>query len=122
MVTRGIRGATTVTQNSEDEILQETAVLLQEIVDRNKIIPEDICAVWITMTGDLDAAFPAKVIRQLDGWELVPLMCALEVPVKGALAKCIRFMVHVNTTKAQNEIHHVYLNGAQALRPDLAGR
>ncbi|MCP1133085.1 chorismate mutase [Paenibacillus polysaccharolyticus] len=122
MVTRGIRGATTVTQNSEDEILQETAVLLQEIVDRNKIVPEDICSVWITMTGDLDAAFPAKVIRQLDGWELVPLMCALEVPVKGALAKCIRFMVHVNTTKAQNEIHHVYLNGAQALRPDLAGR
>lgn len=122
MVTRGIRGATTVTQNSEEEILKETAVLLQEIVDRNKIVPEDICSVWITMTGDLDTAFPAKVIRQLDGWELVPLMCALEVPVKGALAKCIRFMVHVNTTKAQNEIHHVYLNGAQALRPDLAGR
>ncbi|CAI6059879.1 Chorismate mutase AroH [Paenibacillus sp. JJ-100] len=122
MVTRGIRGATTVEQNNEEEILKETAVLLQEIVDRNKIVPEDICSVWITMTGDLDAAFPAKVIRQLDGWELVPLMCALEVPVQGALAKCIRFMVHVNTTKAQSEIHHVYLNGAQTLRPDLAGK
>ncbi|APO48372.1 MULTISPECIES: chorismate mutase [Paenibacillus] len=120
MVTRGIRGATTVTQNNEEQILKETAVLLQEIVDRNEIQPEDICSVWITLTGDLDAAFPAKAIRQLDGWELVPLMCALEVPVKGALAQCIRFMVHVNTNKAQNEINHVYLNGAQALRPDLA--
>lgn len=120
MVTRGIRGATTVTHNAEEHILQETAVLLQEIVDRNDIKPEDICSVWITMTGDLDAAFPAKAIRQLEGWELVPLMCALEVPVQGALPLCIRFMVHVNTAKAQNEINHVYLNGAQALRPDLA--
>ena len=51
MVTRGIRGATTVTQNNEEEILKETAVLLQEIVDRNKIVPDDICSVWITMTG-----------------------------------------------------------------------
>lgn len=120
MVTRGIRGAATVTHNTEEHILQETAVLLQEIVDRNDIKPEDICSVWITMTGDLDAAFPAKAIRQLEGWELVPLMCALEVPVQGALPLCIRFMVHVNTAKAQNEINHVYLNGAQALRPDLA--
>ncbi|WP_145410885.1 chorismate mutase [Paenibacillus xylanexedens] len=120
MVTRGIRGATTVTLNTEEHILQETAILLQEIVDRNDITPEDICSVWITMTGDLDAAFPAKAIRQLEGWELVPLMCALEVPVQGALPLCIRFMVHVNTAKAQNEINHVYLNGAQALRPDLA--
>ena len=120
MVTRGVRGATTVTQNNEEEILRETAVLLREIVDRNGIVPEDICSVWITMTGDLDAAFPAKAIRQLEGWELVPLMCALEVPVAGALPQCIRFMVHVNTEKAQHEINHVYLNGAQALRPDLA--
>ncbi len=83
MVTRGIRGATTVTLNTEEHILQETAILLQEIVDRNDITPEDISSVWITMTGDLDAAFPAKAIRQLEGWELVPLMCALEVPVQG---------------------------------------
>lgn len=61
MVTRGIRGATTVTQNNEEQILKETAVLLQEIVDRNEIQPEDICSVWITLTGDLDAASRQKL-------------------------------------------------------------
>ncbi|MNP70812.1 Chorismate mutase AroH [compost metagenome] len=74
------------------------------------------------MTHDLDTAFPAKAIRQLDGWDMVPLMCALEVPVAGSLPKCIRLMVQVNTDKSQREIKHVYLNGAQALRPDLASQ
>ncbi|GAK40012.1 chorismate mutase [Paenibacillus sp. TCA20] len=120
MYTRGIRGATTVTSNTEAEIMKETSKLLQEIVERNQLEPEAICSVWITLTQDLDAAFPAKAIRELTGWELVPLMCSLEVPVKGALEKCIRFMIHVNTEKSQKEIQHVYLNGAKALRPDLA--
>ncbi|GAB6990299.1 chorismate mutase [Paenibacillus pini] len=120
MYNRGIRGATTVTQNDEQEILQETIVLIREIVARNEIEPEDICSVWITMTHDLDATFPARAIRQIDGWDLVPLMCAVEVPVKGSLMKCIRLMVQVNTTKNQNEIKHVYLNEAKKLRPDLA--
>ncbi|QWU14630.1 chorismate mutase [Paenibacillus sophorae] len=120
MVNRGIRGATTVTRNDEAEILRETVLLLREMVERNEIIAEDICSVWITMTTDLDATFPARAIREIEGWELVPLMCSTEIPVKGSLLKCIRLMVQVNTDKSQREIRHVYLNEAQKLRPDLS--
>ena len=119
MSVRGIRGAITVEDNKEQPILQATVELLNGIVTANNIAPEDICSVFVTVTGDLDDTFPARAIRQMGGWELVPLMCALEVPVKGSLEKCIRLMVHVNTDKTQQEIEHVYLGRAQALRPDL---
>lgn len=120
MVNRGIRGATTVTNNEENEILRETVVLLREIVERNDVIAEDICSVWITVTGDLDATFPARAIREIEGWDLVPLMCSVEIPVKGGLPMCIRLMVQVNTDKSQRDIRHIYLNEAQKLRPDLS--
>ncbi|MEK3659029.1 chorismate mutase [Paenibacillus sp. FSL F4-0236] len=120
MVNRGIRGATTVTKNEEAEILRETVVLLREIVERNDVIAENISNVWITMTNDLDATFPARAIREIEGWEMVPLMCSTEIPVKGSLPMCIRLMVQINTDKSQREIRHVYLNEAQKLRPDLS--
>jgi chorismate mutase len=120
VVNRGIRGATTVINNEEAEILRETVVLLREIVERNDVIAEDICSVWITMTEDLDATFPARAIREMEGWEMVPLMCSVEIPVKGSLPQCIRLMVQFNTDKTQREIRHVYLNEAQKLRPDLS--
>lgn len=88
---------------------------------RNELQPEYISNIWITMTQDLDATFPAKAIRQLEGWDLVPLMCSVEIPVQGSLPRCIRFMVQVNTDKSQSEIKHVYLNEAKRLRPDLSG-
>lgn len=121
MWVRGIRGATTVEHNEEQEILSATAELLQEIVVSNQVVPEDICSVLVTTTQDLTGAFPAKAIRQMPGWDLVPLMCSLEIPVQPSLARCIRLMVHVNTNKKQNEIHHIYLNNAKTLRPDIAG-
>jgi chorismate mutase len=120
MWVRGIRGATTVENNEEREILQATIELLHGIVENNQVVPEDICSVFVTTTQDLTAAFPAKAIREMRCWELVPLMCSLEIPVQPSLAKCIRLMVHVNTEKKQNEIHHVYLNEAKKLRPDIA--
>lgn len=120
MSVRGIRGAITVEVNEEQTILKATAELLSGIVNANGIVPDDICSVFVTVTSDLDATFPAKAIRELDGWELVPLMCSLEVPVKGSIEKCIRLMVHVNTDKTQRQIEHVYFGRAQALRPDLA--
>ncbi|AIQ36855.1 MULTISPECIES: chorismate mutase [Paenibacillus] len=120
MVNRGIRGATTVTKNEEAEILRETVILLREIVERNDVVAENISNVWITMTNDLDATFPARAIREIEGWEMVPLMCSTEIPVKGSLPKCIRLMVQINTDKSQREIRHVYLNEAQKLRPDLS--
>ncbi|MFD1955727.1 chorismate mutase [Paenibacillus thailandensis] len=120
MNVRGIRGAITVEANEKDLILNATLELTHKIVAENGIVPEDIACVFITVTNDIDDAFPASAVRQLEGWELVPLMCSLEVPVKGSLERCIRFMVLVNTDKSQAEIKHVYLGGAKALRPDLA--
>ncbi|MCC2684643.1 MAG: aroH [Paenibacillaceae bacterium] len=120
MYVRGIRGAITVSHNEEKEILDATSELLLHIIRENKVDPEEICSVLVTTTEDLTAAFPAKAIRQLPGWELVPLMCSLEIPVKPSLPRCIRLMVHVNTNKRQNEIHHIYLNEAQTLRPDIS--
>ncbi|WP_442604475.1 chorismate mutase [Paenibacillus sp. KN14-4R] len=119
MVVRGIRGATTVENNDADEILTATIDLLSEIVKNNDTDPKDIASVFITVTGDLTATFPARAIRNMEGWELVPLMCSVEIQVENSLAKCIRLMVMVNTTKEQHEIHHAYLNGATILRPDL---
>ncbi|SFF05184.1 chorismate mutase [Paenibacillus catalpae] len=120
MSVRGIRGAITVDVNEKEPILQATLELLNEVVKQNAIVPDDIASVFITVTQDLDATFPAIAIRQMGGWDLVPLMCALEVPVKGSLDRCIRFMIHLNTDKSQSEINHVYLGGARVLRPDLS--
>lgn len=116
---RGIRGATTVKQDEEQEILRATTEMLLQIVEENHVVPEDICSVFVTTTGDLTATFPARAIRQMPGWELVPLMCSLEIPVQPSLPKCIRLMVHVNTEKSQRDIKHVYLNEAKILRPDI---
>ena len=119
MFLRGIRGATTVEHNEAEEILTATSDLLRAIVEANDFRPEDICSVFITVTEDITATFPARAIRTLVGWELVPLMCSLEVPVENSLPKCIRLMVQVNTTKSQAEINHIYLKEAKALRPDI---
>jgi chorismate mutase len=119
MVIRGVRGAITVEQNQEHEILQATTELLLEIVALNKIDPDDIASVFITVTSDLNATFPARAIRYIEGWELVPLMCSQELEVPNSLAKCIRLMVLTNTVKTQAQMKHVYLRGAEVLRPDL---
>lgn len=120
MVVRGIRGATTAAANEEQAILGATRELLEAIVNQNAIEPQAIASVFVTVTHDLNAAFPAKAIRRMAGWELVPLMCSLEIDVPDGLSQCIRLMVLVNTDKAQDEIVHVYLNDAVKLRPDLS--
>lgn len=117
---RGVRGATTVTRNDADEIVQSTKQLLDEIIDKNKIKPDDVAQVLISVTEELTATFPAKALRQLQGWTFVPVMCTREIPVPGALEKCVRIMLTVNTNLGQEEIQHVYLNNAVQLRPDLS--
>ncbi|MGO4539717.1 chorismate mutase [Paenibacillus sp. 2TAB19] len=120
MSVRGIRGAITVEINDKQQVLDATLELLHTMITENGIVPDDVCSIFITVTNDLDEAFPAKAIRETSGWELVPLMCALEVPVKGSLEKCIRFMLLINTDKGLADIKHVYLGGASVLRPDLS--
>ncbi len=116
---RGIRGATTVTENTRAEILSATTELLQLIIRQNDLKSEDIVSAIFSLTEDLDAEFPALAARTL-GWTEVPLLCAREIPVPGSLGKCIRVLLHVNTTRSQAEMRHVYIRGAVNLRPTFA--
>jgi len=74
------------------------------------------------VTADLNAAFPAEAGRRLPGWTHVPMMCAQEIPVPGALPRCVRILMLINTTETASEVHHVYLRDAERLRPDLTSR
>ncbi len=97
---------------------EATRELLLAMVKANGIDPADLASGLFTVTPDLDAAFPARAARDI-GWTLVPLFDALEIPVPGSLPRCIRVLLHWNTDKAQGDIVHVYLRGAESLRPDL---
>lgn len=116
---RGIRGATTIVKNTEQEILEVTHELVAQVIAANQIDPNDVAHVLITVTEDIDAAFPAKVLREFEGWSFVPVVCAREIPVPGSLPHCIRLLLTVNTDVKQEEIHHIYLRDAVKLRPDL---
>ncbi|KMK76437.1 chorismate mutase [Alkalihalobacillus pseudalcaliphilus] len=116
---RGIRGATTVEKDQEDLILAATEEMLAEMIRNNQVKACDVAQVLITVTDDLKAAFPAKALRRFSGYDFVPVMCAREIDVPGSLSRCIRVMMTVNTDVSQELIHHVYLNEAIQLRPDL---
>ena len=119
MSIRGIRGATTVTADEPDLILQATRELLEEILAANEgMQPEDVASALFTVTDDLVSTFPAQAARQM-GWGLVPMLCAREIPVPGSLLRVIRVLVHWNTELPQNAVTHVYLREAVKLRPDL---
>ena len=119
MYCRGIRGATTVERNDREEILSATAELLQLMIRRNDLQTEDVASAIFSLTEDLDAEFPAVAARLL-GWTNVPLMCNREIPVPGSLGKCVRVLLHVNTTRGLAEMQHVYIRGAVDLRPTFA--
>ncbi|HFD38781.1 MAG TPA: chorismate mutase [Anaerolineae bacterium] len=118
MTCRGIRGAITVEANTADAILSATRTLLEHIVTANELSSGDIASVIFTATPDLDAVYPAVAAREM-GWVHVPLLCMQEMAVRGSLQRCIRVLIHWNTDRAPDEIHHVYLGGARKLRPDL---
>ncbi len=115
---RGIRGAIDVAANDPGEILEATKQLLVEMTAGNSVSLEDICAVYFTMTQDLNAVHPAEAARQL-GWKYVPLFCSLEIDVPGSLPRCIRVLILINSSKKPEDIRHFYLKGAMSLRQDL---
>ncbi len=117
---RGVRGAITVESDNAAEIVAGTKRLLSEIIERNGIETEEIVSVLFSLTADLRAAFPALGAREM-GWTFVPMLHFTEIAVPGALARCIRVLMHVNTIRTQAEVEHVYLDGASVLRPDLSG-
>jgi chorismate mutase len=119
MTIRGIRGAITVSADQPELILQATRELLEAILDENfGMRPEDVASAIFTVTDDLASTFPAQAARQM-GWDLVPMICAREIPVPESLPRVIRVLVHWNTAVSQPEIKHVYLRDAVKLRPDL---
>ena len=114
-----IRGATTVDRDDASAIRAATAELLRRIVALNELAPADIISALFTVTPDLRSAFPAHAAREL-GWTDVALLCTMEIPVPGAIARCIRVLLHVETTTSRKQLRHVYLRGARALRPEWA--
>jgi len=119
MICRGIRGATTVAEDTPDEIWRATREMLALIIRLNGVRADDVASVFFTTTPDLVAAFPATAARQL-GWMDVPLMCGHEMAVPGSLPMCVRVLLHWNTDKSPQAIQHVYLEKAKSLRPDKA--
>ena len=115
---RGVRGAITVERDEAELLIAATEKLLRAIVAENAIDSCDIASALFTLTPDLVSQFPAVAARRI-GWTQVPLLNFTEIGVPGSLPRCIRVMLHVNTAKRQDEIVHVYLDGAQVLRPDL---
>ena len=119
MTVRAIRGAIQVDADERESILEGAAELMRTVMSRNDLTTDDVISVIFTATPDLTAEFPALAARKI-GFHAVPLMCATEIPVPGAMPRVVRLMAHVETDRARAEIQHVYLRGAAALRLDIA--
>ena len=119
MSVRAIRGATQVEANTAESIYAGVVELLSEILSANGLTPQDVISVLFTSSPDLNAAFPAAYAREV-GFQSVPLLCAVEIDVPGALARVLRVMIHCNTEQNSDQISHIYLHGAKALRRDIA--
>jgi chorismate mutase len=121
MPIRGIRGAVPVRDNSKASIASATRRLLRRLAAENRLVLDDVAGLILTATPDLNADFPASVART-EGWTRVPLLCAQEIDVPGAMPRLIRALLFVNTELPQRKMRHVYVGKAARLRPDLSGR
>jgi chorismate mutase len=118
MAVRAVRGATQVEADQREQVLEATTELLTEVLRRNALRSEDLISVVFTATPDLHSEFPAYAARQM-GITDVPLLCAAEIDVPGAMPRVLRLLAHVETERPRAELRHVYLRGAAALRTDL---
>ena len=116
-VCRGVRGATTVEGTNRELILTATAELLERMVQANGIEPEDVASAIFTTSPDLTAEYPALAAR-LMGWRDTALLCGHEMAVPSGLERCVRILLHWNTTVPASDVEHVYIHGAANLRPD----
>ena len=117
---RALRGATTVDADEAPQINSRIQELLLAIMERNHLVEDDIISIIFTATPDLIATFPATGARDI-GFGAVPLLCVGELHVTNATPRCLRVLLHVNTTLGRDELRHIYLHGAQGLRDDLPG-
>jgi chorismate mutase len=115
---RALRGATTVDVDTPEQVTERVTTLLKEMFARNDVDHDDLISILFTATEDLTSIFPATAARTI-GLGDVPLMCAREIPVPGSMPRCVRVMVHLESDKRRDELHHVYLEQAKGLRDDL---
>lgn len=115
----GVRGATTVAEDTAEQISERTIEVLKEMLDRNGIGTADIVSVIFTVTPDLVSEFPAAAAREL-GLSRIPLLCSQEIPVAGSMERCIRVLMHAYSSRRSEEIRHPYLHEARQLRTDLS--
>lgn len=120
MAVRAIRGATQVEVDEREHVLQRTGELMRSVLEANGLDSEHVISIVLTATPDLRSEFPAVAVRAI-GITDVPLMCAQEIDVAGAMPRVIRLLAHVETDRSRSEIRHVYLHGTTSLRDDLAG-
>jgi chorismate mutase len=118
MRVRALRGAVTADEDTKEEIVEATTELLEEKLDRNDVATDDVVFILFTATRDLTAEFPAAAVRKL-GLSHIPVICARELAVEGALARTVRAMMLINTDKAREQLRHVYIRDARQLRTDL---
>jgi len=116
---RAVRGAIQLDVDEREHVLSSTRELVSSVLAANSLTKDDVISIFFTATSDVHSEFPAVAAREL-GLGDVPLMCAQELAIAGAMPMVIRLMAHVNTTLTRGQITHVYLRGATALRRDLA--
>lgn len=117
---RALRGAVAITEDTPEEVASQVELLLREAFSRNGVAIEDLVSILFTATDDIRSAFPAQAARERLDLADVPLLCARELNVEGALPGVIRMLIHFYTERERHEVQHVYLGSATALRPDLA--
>jgi len=115
---RALRGATTVDEDTPEQIAARIQELLTEVMARNGLAEDDVVSIIFTTTPDVTSAFPATGARDI-GFGAVPLLCASEIAVAGGTPRCLRVLLHIHTTRSRDELRHVYLHGALGLRDDL---
>ncbi|GAB3246618.1 chorismate mutase [Alteromonas gracilis] len=119
MSVRAVRGATQIEVDEREHLLERVQELVREVMEANDLDVDDFISILFTATDDLHAEFPAYAARGL-GFTDVPLMCARELQIEGAMPRVVRLMAHVETDLARADVTHVYLHGAAALRRDLS--
>lgn len=119
MAVRAVRGAVQLERDDAGHMEERVGALLTEILDRNSLATDDLISIWFTATPDLHSDFPAAAARKL-GIVDVPLICAQELRVEGALPRVVRVLAHIESGLARADVAHVYLGAAAALRKDIA--
>jgi chorismate mutase len=118
MKVRAARGAIVVPADTVEEVLGATERLVSALLDRNEVAADDLISILFTVTDDVRSAFPAEAARRM-GLGVVPLLCAREIPVEGAMPSVVRVLMHFHSSRGLHDVEHVYLDGAEALRDDL---